>query len=103
MRISSSSLLRNLLLSSLVAFIVPWTSSAMYPRQLSFQPASSSPSENEYVLDLNKLGGDPDDLMARIKDLASALQTCEFDPQYQLSLFHIRNRTVTCNDRSPAG
>ena len=62
------------------------------------------PDQNEYELDLNKLSADPDNLMAHIKHLASALETCGFNGELQqMSLYHLRNRSVTCNDGSPAG
>lgn len=60
--------------------------------------------QNEYELDLNKLSADPDNLMAHIKHLASALETCGFNGELQrMSLYHLRNRSVTCNDGTPAG
>ena len=63
-----------------------------------------APDQNEYELDLNKLSGDPDNLMAHIKHLASALETCGFNGELQqMSLYHLRNRSVTCNDGTPAG
>ncbi|XP_038048060.1 palmitoleoyl-protein carboxylesterase notum1'-like isoform X1 [Patiria miniata] len=66
---------------------------------------TGAPEEsNEYVLDLNKLDGDPDNLMAQIKHLASALHTCGFSGEMQqMRLFELANRSVTCNDGSPAG
>ncbi|XP_063954827.1 palmitoleoyl-protein carboxylesterase NOTUM-like isoform X1 [Lytechinus pictus] len=64
-----------------------------------FQPGLD---EKEYVLDLNNLSND--NIVEQLQHLASALSTCGFDGQLQkLRLHHVTNRSVTCNDGSPAG
>ncbi|XP_072036160.1 palmitoleoyl-protein carboxylesterase notum1'-like isoform X3 [Amphiura filiformis] len=69
-----------------------------------FASGRRAANQNEYELDLNKLNADPDNLMDHIRHLASALETCGFNGELQqMSLYHLRNRSVTCNDGSPAG
>ena len=95
---TTSTILILLQLSSLILL----TSTRRVPA--STEQGGTQEESNEFVLDLKTVNGDPDNLMAQIKHLASALQTCGFSGEMQhMRLFQLTNQSVTCNDGTPAG
>ncbi|XP_071800604.1 palmitoleoyl-protein carboxylesterase notum1-like isoform X1 [Asterias amurensis] len=95
---TTSTILILLQLSSLILL----TSTRRVPA--STEEGGTQEESNEFVLDLKTVNGDPDNLMAQIKHLASALQTCGFSGEMQhMRLFQLTNQSVTCNDGTPAG
>lgn len=60
---------------------------------------------NDIMLDLDKLAelGDKDKLLSMLKEIANSIHKCGVREVPALRRNFITNRTVTCNDGSPAG
>ena len=95
---------RTFLLSTLVVMVTGLPTNTKIDDKSKTSKSASNQNEDIH-LDIEKLSklGDPGKYLTTLRQLAQALHGCGVKEVPDLKRHYIRNKTVTCNDGSPAG